>query len=370
MGLFPKERDLSRTLESVELRVEASALGQRVEDVKVRLDAFLARHLKWRSRTSVQDLVRDGYVSVDASTPDHPRGCGSALLERRPGRRLRHGSRVVIQIPSDLVVHVPEFGSDELTVLYEDEDLVAVDKAPFVSVHPSGRHMRDSLIHRVHQRYRETIAERGWAPKLCHRLDRETSGIVLVAKDAEMHRRVMRAFEQREVEKHYLALVQGIPVHRSGVIEMPLGPARASRIGLKMAATVDGVPARTDWELVEVRGAVSLIRCRLHTGRQHQIRVHMSAIGHPVLGDKLYGEDEQYFQRGVEGELSARDLEELLLPRHALHNHRLAFDHPRGGERVVVESPLAPDLAAYFEGCGGPAPRQRTTTASTPHGSE
>lgn len=354
MGLFPKERDLSRTLESVELRVEASALGQRVEDVKVRLDAFLARHLKWRSRTSVQDLVRDGFVAVDASTPDHPRGSGQAEVERRPGRRLRHGSRIVIRIPSELVVRIPDFASDELSVLYEDEDLVAVDKAPFVSVHPSGRHMRDSLIHRVHVRYRDLIAERGWAPKLCHRLDRETSGIVLVAKDPEVHRRVMRAFERREVEKHYLAIVQGVPRETSGVIDLALGPARASRIGLKMACIVDGQEARTDWELLEARGAVSLVRCRLHTGRQHQIRVHMAAIGHPVIGDKLYGEDDGYFQRGVEGELSARDFEALELPRHALHNHRLAFDHPRNGARVVVESPLAADLTAYFEGAGAP----------------
>ena len=349
MGLFPKERDLSRTLESLELRVEASALGQRVEDVKLRLDAFLARHLTWRSRTSVQDLVRDGHVSVDAATPEHPRGTGNAEVELRPGRRLRHGSRIVIRIPADLVVRIPDFASDELRVLFEDEDLVAVDKPPFVSVHPSGRHMTDSLIHRVHVRYRERIEESGWAPKLCHRLDRETSGIVLVAKDAEVHRRVMRAFEKREVEKHYLALVRGVPRQTSGVIDMALGPARASRIGLKMACIVDGVEARTDWELLESRGAISLVRCRLHTGRQHQIRVHMAAIGHPVVGDKLYGDDDELFQRGVDGVLSASDFAALELPRHALHNHRLAFDHPRTGERVVVESPLADDLDAFFD---------------------
>lgn len=349
MGLFPKERDLSRTLEELELRVDASALGQRVEDVKVRLDAFLARHLEWRSRNSVQDLVRSGHVSVDASSPDHPRGTGRAEIELRPGRRLRHGSRVVIRIPDELVVHVPDLASDELAVLYEDDDLLAVDKPPFVSVHPSGRHMTDSLIHRVHVRYRSQIAERGWAPKLCHRLDRETSGIVLVARDPEVHRRAMRAFERREVEKHYLAIVHGVPSGRGGVIDMPLGPARASRIGLKMACVADGAPARTDWELVEARGEVSLLRCRLHTGRQHQIRVHLAAIGHPVVGDKLYGDDDAYFQRGVEGELSARDFEQLGLPRHALHNHRLALAHPRTGEHVAIESPLAPDLAEHFE---------------------
>ena len=355
MGLFPKERDLSRTLEEVELRVEASALGQRVEDVKIRLDAFLSRHLSWRSRTSVQDLVRGGHVRVDASTPDRPRGSGEAQVETRPGRRLRHGSRVVIRIPKDLVVEVPDFEPDELSVLWEDDDLVAVDKAPFVSVHPSGRHVRDSLIHRVHVRYRDLIAEHAWAPKLCHRLDRETSGIVLVAKDADVHRAVMRAFERREIDKHYLAVVHGVPRERGGVIDLALGPARASRIGLKMACIVDGLPSRTDWELVEDHGDVSVIRCRLHTGRQHQIRVHLAAIGHPVVGDKLYGDDDSYFQRGVDGALSARDLEELELPRHALHNHRLGFTHPRSGERVVVESPLPPDLRAYLAARGSRA---------------
>jgi 23S rRNA pseudouridine1911/1915/1917 synthase len=245
-------------------------------------------------------------------------------------------------------VHIPDFAPDELCILWEDEDLVAVDKPALVSVHPSGRHMSDSLIHRVHVRYRDRIAELGWAPKLCHRLDRETSGIVLVAKDADVHRRIMRAFERREVEKHYLALVHGVPRERAGVIDMPLGPARASRIGLKMACITDGVEARTDWELLEDHGAFSLIRCRLHTGRQHQIRVHMAAIGHPVIGDKLYGEDDSFFQRGVDDELTARDLVDLELPRHALHNHRLAFRHPRTGDAVVIESPLPADLLGYI----------------------
>ncbi len=353
MGLFPKERDLSRPLERVELEVDPSAFGAPAAGFEIRLDAFLSRHLPWRSRAQVQALVREGYVLVAASAPDRPQGPGEPVPERRPGRRLRAGSRVVIVIPEPLRVEVPEGAGDELAVLFEDEFLLAVDKPPFVAVHPSHRHVSDSLIHRVHVRYRADIEARGWAPKLCHRLDRETSGIVLCAREAAAHREMMRQFEAREVEKEYLAIVHGRPEEPRGVIDLPLGPARASRIGLKMACVADGLPSRTDWELVRSVGDVSLVRCRLHSGRQHQIRVHLAAIGHPLVGDKLYGVDEGLFQRHLDGELSDEDRALLRLPRHALHHARLVVTHPRSGERLSIESPLAPDLARYLDSLEG-----------------
>jgi len=350
MSLFPKDRDLTQAPKEVELRVQASDLRMRAETVELRLDAFLVLHLHWRSRNSIQELIRSGQVLVDATTPDHPRGTGIASVERRPGRRLRNGSRVVVLIPEHLRLPTSGPCSDELEILYEDEGILAVDKPPFVAVHPGGRHLVDTLIQRVHARYGAGFElERGGAPRLCHRLDRETSGIVLVGKHPAAHSDVMVQFERREVEKEYLAIVCGSPAADGGVIDYPIASARASHVELKMAVAADGQPSRTDWRVLERRRECALISCLPLTGRQHQIRVHLAAIGHPVVGDKLYGPDEQLFERGLEGTLSREDLRSLGMPRQALHNHRVVFGSPATGERVEVRSPLPADMAQFLD---------------------
>lgn len=351
MSLFPKDRDLTQPPREVELRVDASFLRMRAEEVELRLDRFLAHHLKWRSRTSIQELIKSGHVSVDASTPDHPRGSGELKVETRPGRRLHDGSRVVIRIPEELRLPEPEATSDELTILYEDEGVLGVDKPPMLAVHPSGRHLADTLIQRVHARYggAERL-ESGGAPRLCHRLDRETSGVVIVGKHPDAHVDVMRQFERREVGKEYLAIVRGNPEADFGTIELPIGPARASRIGLKMAVQVGGQESLTEWRVVERHDRCTLVACVPHTGRQHQIRLHMEAIGHPLVGDKLYGTDDELFTKGVDGTLTPADYARLGMERHALHNHRVTLRSPATGETVDVVSPLPEDMRAYLAG--------------------
>jgi 23S rRNA pseudouridine1911/1915/1917 synthase len=354
MGLFPKDRDLTQAPKEVELRVDASDLRMPTESVEIRLDAFLVRHLTWRSRTSIQDLIKSGQILVDASTPDQPRGSGMPVVDTRPGHRLRHGSRVVVLIPEHLRLAAVGPCSDELTVLYEDDGILAVDKPPFVVVHPGGRHLVDTLIQRVHARYGAGFElERGGAPRLCHRLDRETSGVVLVGRNPQAHANVMGQFERREVEKEYLAIVRGEPAADTGVIDYPIASARASKVELKMAVVVDGLASRTEWRVLERHGKCSLLSCSPHTGRQHQIRVHLAAIGHPVVGDKLYGHDEDLFEKDLDGRLTREDLRALGMDRHALHNHRVAFVSPSTGERVEVKSPLPPDMAAYLAEHGG-----------------
>ena len=344
MSLFEKDRDLSQSLDRVTIAVDASTFGLQKSDLLIRLDAFLVHHLKWRSRSSIQSLIKDGYLLVDAATPDHPEGTGDLTEERRPGRKLRHGSRVVVIIPPEH--RLPEVdASDELEILRDDEEVLAVDKPPFLPVHPSGRHLSDTLIQRVHARFGATTKR---APRLCHRLDRETSGIVLIAKESRAHRELMIQFEGREIEKEYLAIVKGIPAWDEGKVEFPLGPSRHSRVRLKMTVRADGLPSRTDWRIVDTFGDYALVLCRLHTGRQHQIRVHLSAIGHPVVGDKLYGADDEYFLRHADGTLDEQDLEDLEMPRHALHNHRLVYTSPKSGERIEVVSPLAKDMEAFL----------------------
>ncbi len=345
MGLFPTDRDLNQPPERVEFDVRASSYGVRSEELNVRLDAFLARHLKWRSRSSIQRLIREGWTYVQGSSApssDEP------SQERRPGRRLRDGAKVVVVIPPASRLPVPEFVSDELTILYEDEDAIVVDKPALLPVHPSGRHHSDTLIQRVHVRYRCSHLDQGIAPRLCHRLDRETSGVVLVAKNPEAHRRLASQFEERLVEKEYLAIIQGAPEQSGGSIELPIGQARASQVRLKMTVAVDGLSCRTDWKLLRGYGDCSLVSCEIFTGRQHQIRVHLAAIGHPIVGDKLYGPDENFFCRQAEGALTEEDLKALELPRHALHSHRLVFTSSVTGEPVEVVSPLPSDLREHL----------------------
>jgi len=360
MGIFPKDRNLARAPERLELPVRCSDFRERADRFHIRLDAFLCHHLAWRSRTSVQALIQDGFVRVGHNHPD-----GSdpePAVDRRRSRILRDGAVVVIEIPPELRLPSTTSDGDELVVLHEDEDLLAVDKPPFLPVHPSGRHVADTLIQRVHARYARLAATPAVAPgapaipervpvRLCHRLDRETSGIVLMAKSTRAHRRMMKQFEGRSVIKEYLAIVHGRPAQDAGRIELPLGPARTSRVRLKIAARADGLPSCTEWRVVERRGAFTLLLCRLLTGRQHQIRVHLDAIGHPLVGDKLYGIEEDVFLRAAAGALTPEDEARLLLPRHALHHHRLVVQRPLSGGRgepLELVSPLAPDLREFL----------------------
>ncbi|MCY3001023.1 MAG: RluA family pseudouridine synthase [Planctomycetota bacterium] len=348
LRLLKKDRDLSKPLEQVELLVRASDLQERREDVELRLDRFLGLHMHWRSRTSIQALIRDGYVYVDVTSPDRPNGTGELVQETRPGRRLRDRTRVLVVVPEELRVDLTMVVDTELVLLHEDEDVLAVDKPPMLPVHPSGRHLADTLIQRVHARYGADKLERESRPRLAHRIDRETSGIVLIGMHPEAHAELRRQFEEHEVGKEYLAIVRGSPTQDSGTVNDPIGSARGSSIGLKMACRPDGDEARTDWKVLERRRGCSLVHCRLFTGRQHQIRVHLESIGHPLVGDKLYGYGEHYFQKYNDGELTPEDLAVLELPRQALHHHRLTFTHPRTGAAMAIESPLARDLAEFL----------------------
>ncbi len=359
MRFFPRDRDLSRPVEEVQLPVRASDFRLRPEELEVRLDHFLAQRMEWRSRTSIQELIHQGFVAVEAAPPDKPEGSGVLSVERRPSRKLRHGFRVVVTIPPSLRIPLAEraVGTEdvdpsmlgELKVLYRDECALAIDKPPFLPVHPAGRHLSGTLIQRLHEHLGTDKLERAVRPRLCHRLDRETSGIVLVGMDPWSHTRLMRQFEARQIEKEYLAIVHGAPREERGRVDLPLGPARGSRIGLKMMVDVEhGQEATTEWRVIRRYARCTLVACKLITGRQHQIRVHMQALGLPLVGDKLYGEDEMLFQKGAEGALDDFDRRRLELPRHALHSHKLTFVSPRRELRVTVESPLADDLERYL----------------------
>jgi 23S rRNA pseudouridine1911/1915/1917 synthase len=209
------------------------------------------------------------------------------------------------------------------TIAYQDAHLLVVDKAAGVVVHPARGHREDTLSQLL------AGSASGGDPRragIVHRLDRDTSGLLVVARSEEAHALLQRALARREIEREYLALVQGRPPARSGTIEAPIG--RDPRVRTRMAiGGAHAREARTHFELDRAFAESSLLRLRLETGRTHQIRVHLRAIGHPVLGDPQYG-----------------GAKLLGLERQFLHATRLAFDHPLTGERIEARSPLPADL--------------------------
>jgi len=326
-------RVLDGRRESLSYRVAEGEQG-------LRLDQFLARRLAWRSRTSVGRLVDDGLVEL-------------AGRSARANRRLALGEVVTVQLPRPVrdEALVPRGGTlGALPRLYEDECLLAIDKPPNVPVHPAGRLLHHTVITALHREYRDFAdPSRDVIPKLCHRLDLETSGVLLVAKTQEALVFVQSQFERRTVKKEYLVLVHGRVAGDEGLVDLPLGPAIGG-VHTQRAVRHDvGQPSRTRWRVERRWREHTLLHIDLLTGRHHQIRVHMAALGHPVVGDKLYGEDEGLFLRHADKALTVEDHAALQLPRQALHSHALEFVHPGKG-RMRIASPWPEDLAAFCEG--------------------
>jgi 23S rRNA pseudouridine1911/1915/1917 synthase len=222
--------------------------------------------------------------------------------------------------------------NDGFEVLYEDEHLLVVDKAAGVVVHPARGHTEGTLSQLLAATAAGGVGGDPDRPGIVHRLDRDTSGLLLVARSEQAHGALQRALARREIEREYLALVHGRPPARTGTIEAPIG--RDARVRTRMSiGGAHAREARTHFELVRGLPDTSLLRLRLETGRTHQIRVHLQAIGHPVVGDPQYG---------ATGD-------QLGLQRQFLHAGRLAFAHPIGGQRVEVRSPLPDDLQATLK---------------------
>ena len=287
-----------------------SALRVPPEAAGLRLDRFLAEPLG--SRAQAQSLIDSGAVTVDGQV--------------RPKRhQLRGGETIVVQqtasAPSE-----PEAEPAAYGVAYEDDALLVVDKPAGVVVHPARGHRSGTLAQALEAR--GAAGGEPWRAGIVHRLDRDTSGLLVVAKDEEVHRRLKALLAARELQREYLALVEGRPEARTGTIDAPIGRDRRDRV-LMSIDTDDPREARTHFGIERLLGDTTLLRIRLETGRTHQIRVHLAAIGHPVCGDPQYG------AAGVHG-----------LHRQFLHAARLAFPHPLTGAPVDVASPLPADLQA------------------------
>jgi 23S rRNA pseudouridine1911/1915/1917 synthase len=290
------------------LRVPKEAAGQR-------LDRYLASLVEVGSRSAAERLL-------DSE---------SVLLDGRPhgkSHRLAGGEQLEFQPPEvQSTALAPE--RMDLRIAHEDEHLVVVDKPAGLVVHPAPGHASGTLVHGLLEH--DVAGGDAGRPGIVHRLDRDTSGLMVVARSEEAHRRLQALVRKRALERHYLALVVGRPRSRSGRIEAPIGRDRRDPLRHSLD-TETPREAITHFEVVELLPAHSLLDVRLETGRTHQVRVHLAAIDLPVAGDPVYGRP--------------RDLG---LTRQFLHAARLGFEHPFTGERVEVESPLSADLAAALE---------------------
>jgi 23S rRNA pseudouridine1911/1915/1917 synthase len=318
-------------------------------DAGTRLDRFLAARLETLSRTRLQGLIKGGHV----------RGAGRPV--RDPGAKVRGGDRFELTLPD---VQPPAVSAEPiaLNVLYEDESVVVIDKPAGQVVHPGAGNSSGTLVNALLAHCGASLSGIGGVarPGIVHRLDKDTSGIMVVAKTDAAHRSLARQFADHgrtgKLRREYLALVWGEPRPSSGRVETRIGRDPASR--LKMAVLVEGGRLAVTHYATERTfrfprggmlrdsrnnpGAVSLVRCRLETGRTHQVRVHMAHLGVPILGDSIYGAGFRSKARAAP-EMLAAALEGL--SRQALHAAHLQFEHPGTGKLLVFESPLPLDIA-------------------------
>ena len=283
-----------------------------------RLDVALGGRPEVGSRAAAQRLIDAGAVTVDGRA--------------RPKRHLLSEGERVVAIVERSETTLPADTAAPHSIAYEDDDLMVVDKPAGVVVHPAAGHPSGTLVDAL--RGRSAGGREPWRPGIVHRLDRDTSGLLIVAKNDRAHRALQDLLRRREIEREYLALVEGRPSSRTGTIEAAIGRDRRERT-VHSTRTDRPREARTHFEIERALPRTTLLRVRLETGRTHQIRVHMAAIGHPVCGDRQYGG----------GSCGKR----LVLMRQFLHSAKLRFTHPLTGAPIACESKLPVDLLRALE---------------------
>lgn len=286
-----------------------------VEREGERLDKIIVARLPEYSRSQIQDLITDGRVLVDGTNA-------------KAGHKMKGGERITIDLPEEeeSIIepqHIP------LDIIYEDEDIVVINKSADMVVHPGIANEDGTLVNALLSRYPELVDMQD-DPRaegrmgIVHRLDKDTSGLIVTAKNLPSLINLMAQFRERTVEKFYTALVERAPKTETGLIDAPIG--RDIKQRKRMGVRKDGKEATTEFEIVDTkfRDGRALVRIKIHTGRTHQIRVHMAFIGCPIVGDTVYGYNKQ----------------RIGLKRNFLHASELTFDHPRTGERLTFTSEL------------------------------
>lgn len=315
-----------------------------------RLDVYMARRFERYSRSLLQDIIQQGLVKVNGE-------------QKKKAYQLDLGDTISVELPQ-IVKPRPEPEDIPLDVLYEDEDLLVVNKPPMMVTHPGGGHWSGTLVNAIlgycegdlpngnenessnssDDSDGDSNPERIYRPGIVHRLDKETSGVIIAVKTAHARSHLGKQFENRNVDKEYFTLVKGDPRFDQDRIDQPLGPDPDH--GIKQTVRKDGKRAVTIYRVIERFEYFSALQVKIETGRTHQIRVHMSHIGHPVLADTYYGDKDIVFPWDLKQNDRPEDVDnpEAILHRQALHARRIEFNHPETEERLEIKAPLPDDL--------------------------
>jgi 23S rRNA pseudouridine1911/1915/1917 synthase len=313
------------TDEHIVLHVDAEHTGNR-------LDAFIAGRCTAISRSKIQKLIENGFVLLNGSTADKKKHCAAGdVVDFSPNGMITHdGERPLPQnIPLDCI--------------YEDESLLAVNKPAGLVVHPGNGNpdstLVNALVYHIASLSQGSVSNR---PGIVHRLDKDTSGILLIAKNDTVHAQLSTMFANREIEKYYIGICSGMRPHEHDSINLPL--ARSRREPVKRSVQNDGKQACTEYWQMGYERSISVLRLKLHTGRTHQIRVHCSYKGFPIIGDDLYGGGTEHLQKlPVLDRPFAYSIYKCF-SRHALHAHTVRFIHPVTGQSMELHAPLPQDF--------------------------
>ncbi len=296
-------------------------------DAGIRLDVFLAERVRECSRTYVKRLISDGFVTLDNETT-------------KPSHVTRSGETVIVTLPAEEEEDFEPFGEEiELPVVYEDVDIIVVDKPSSMPVHASRGHTQGTLVNALLGRGVE-LSDCGprVRPGIVHRLDMDTSGCIVCARNNKTHKALQKQWRAREVVKEYLAIVHGAPRFEEGTIDRPL--ARDDRRRKRMAVRRDGKASLTQYRVEQGFPWYALVRAMPKTGRTHQVRVHMANMGHPILCDGLYGRE----QTATAGDLGGGEDDTVVIGRQALHAERLGFVHPSSGRWMDFKASMHADM--------------------------
>ena len=297
-----------------------------------RLDRALADAVPTLSRERLKALIRGGAVEAE----------GKAL--RDPALKVRGEEAIRVAVPEPAPAH-NEPQDIPLTIIFEDEHLLVIDKPAGLVVHPAAGNFDGTLVNALLHHCGGSLSGIGGVarPGIVHRIDKDTSGLLVVAKTDVAHEGLAKQFAAHSIDRRYLAIVNGVPKVKQGAVEAPLARSAANRKKIAIVEGGRGKRAVTHWRRLHVLKDAALVECRLETGRTHQVRVHMASIGHPLVGDPVYGRA---------GKTHGKILKELQFQRQALHAAELGFTHPATKHRLSFTSPMPPDMQELFNALG------------------
>ena len=297
-----------------------------------RLDRALADAVPTLSRERLKALIRSGSVETD----------GKAL--RDPAVKVRGEEAFRVAVPEPAPAH-NEAQDIPLKIVFEDQHLLVIDKPAGLVVHPAAGNVDGTLVNALLHHCHGSLSGIGGVarPGIVHRIDKDTSGLLVVAKTDVAHEGLAKQFAAHSIDRRYLAIVSGVPMASQGTVDAPLARSSSNRKKIIVVEAGRGKRAVTHWKRLNVLRESALVECRLETGRTHQVRVHMASIGHPLLGDPVYGRS---------GKVHGKLLKELGFSRQALHAAELGFTHPVSKHGLSFSSPMPPDMQELFNGLG------------------